>query len=124
MNKVFNFHLFEFTRTENKISWSDFVAKGFTDLRHSKRNTLSACSDHVWEIHKHRLSCLRSEVGNRGRIFFWSKPGLHHQVKGGGLTPFFCLTTWARCRGKICARRNQVICTETFVTFLTLNERI
>ena len=40
-NKELEFHLFKFTRTEDEVAWSNFVAETFTDLSDTKRRLLT-----------------------------------------------------------------------------------
>src|SRR3989339_940678 len=43
INKIFEFTNLKFTSTENKISWSDFIAETFSNLCNTKWQTTTSC---------------------------------------------------------------------------------
>ena len=53
--KIFELHLFEFSRAEGEIARINFVAKRFADLRDPERQFLARHFQNVFELNKDRL---------------------------------------------------------------------
>mmetsp|Transcript_9097 Transcript_9097/g.19667 ORF Transcript_9097/g.19667 Transcript_9097/m.19667 type:complete len:208 (-) Transcript_9097:943-1566(-) len=83
-DKVFDFHLFEFSRSENKVSGSDFVSEGLSHLGNPKGDLLAGGVENVLEIDKDTLSGFRSQVGNVLAVNGGTDAGFEHQVEVPG----------------------------------------
>ena len=55
MAKKFNFHLFEFTRSECEVSRRNFVSKALSDLCDSQWKAKTCAVDHVLKVDKNSL---------------------------------------------------------------------
>src|SRR5699024_11101078 len=74
-DKELDFHLFEFTGTENEVARGDFVAEGFTDLADTKGWFLTRGIHHVQEVQVHALGGLGAQVVQAFFISNWAKEG-------------------------------------------------
>src|SRR5215207_6282386 len=62
-NEILHLHLFEFTRSQDEVSRSHFVAKRLTHLRYTKRQLTPHGSLHVQKVNEYALSGFGSEIG-------------------------------------------------------------
>ncbi len=63
-NKVLDFHLFEFTLTEGKVSGRNLVTKSFTNLRYTERQFGMMGINNIFEVNKDALRRFWSQVAN------------------------------------------------------------
>src|SRR3989344_415517 len=61
-NEIFHLHLFEFPRPENKISWSNLVAKCTSNLRYSEWEFGMKRIYYILEIYKNSAGRLWTQV--------------------------------------------------------------
>ncbi len=80
-HKKLHFHLFKFTRTENKVFCDNLIAKRLTDLGNTKRH-LQACSlQDVFIIYINPLRSFRTQVEQTGTLIRRTHVGTEHEVK-------------------------------------------
>src|ERR1035437_3347158 len=60
--KIFDFHLFKFTKTKDKVARSDFISKCFTNLRQTKRKLRVKRIEDIFIVYKHTLGCFRTKI--------------------------------------------------------------
>ena len=53
-------HLFEFTCTESKVTWRDFITEAFTDLADTKWQFFTHRTLYVFEVNENPLCCFRT----------------------------------------------------------------
>mmetsp|Transcript_2708 Transcript_2708/g.3645 ORF Transcript_2708/g.3645 Transcript_2708/m.3645 type:complete len:200 (-) Transcript_2708:732-1331(-) len=80
-DKVFYFHLFKFTRSENEVAWSDLVTKSFANLRDTKWNFLATGSENVLKVEKDTLRRFRPEVSHARFIGNSTHLCLEHEIE-------------------------------------------
>src|SRR3989338_4628394 len=81
MNEIFKLHEVKFSRTKNKISWGNFVAKTFSLLGNSKWYALATTHQHLRQVYKHRLSELSSQISYRRRILCGTQKRFEKKIK-------------------------------------------
>src|SRR5699024_3960960 len=57
-----DFHLFEFTRAEDKVPGRDFVTEGLTDLGNTVWWFLALCIHHIQKVQVHTLGGFWSQI--------------------------------------------------------------
>ena len=72
------FHLLKLTGTEGKVTRSDLVAEGFTDLADAERNLLAGSSLYVLEVYEDTLCCLGAQIYGILRILGNTLESLEH----------------------------------------------
>src|SRR3989344_7597153 len=60
--EILYFHLFKFSRPEQKIPRRYFIPKSLADLRESERQARMKRIHNVFEIHKHSLRSFRAKI--------------------------------------------------------------
>src|SRR3989344_6062169 len=61
-DKIFNFHLFKFAKSENEISWCNFITESFTYLCYAERKFRMKSIHRVFEVYKYTLSGFGTKV--------------------------------------------------------------
>ena len=80
-NEELKFHLFKFTRTEDEVSWSDFVSEALTYLRNTKGRLFAAGLQNIHEVHKHALCGFWAHIHIGTRTLNGPGMSFEHQVE-------------------------------------------
>mmetsp|Transcript_40232 Transcript_40232/g.97121 ORF Transcript_40232/g.97121 Transcript_40232/m.97121 type:complete len:219 (-) Transcript_40232:484-1140(-) len=80
-DKVLDFHLFEFTRSEDEVSGRDLISEGLSNLCNAERNLLATATKNILEVDEDSLGGLWSKVSNVFRIHSGSNTGFKHEIK-------------------------------------------
>ena len=83
-DEILDFHLLEFTRSENEISRGNLVSKGFPDLGNAKGDFDPTGIHDVFEIRKDSLGGFRPKITKRGPVAQGSDVSLEHHVEFPG----------------------------------------
>ena len=84
--EVFDFHLFEFAGAKRVVAWVNLVAEGFPNLCNAEGKLLTRRFQNVLELHKDRLSGLRSQIHQILVAFEWPREAFEHQVECPGFS--------------------------------------
>ena len=144
----FQLHLLELTGTESEVTRCNLVTERFTDLADSERNFLSGSTLYVFEVYEDTLCSLRTKIYGVLRILCNTLEGFEHQVEltdigkvmfSAGRTRNLmlldevlhlflgpCVYAAAFNFNSLFLTEvfNQLICTETLMTLLTVHQRI
>ena len=74
-------HLLKLTHTEDKVTGSDLVTEGLTDLCDTERHLLSGGSLYVYEVGENTLSGLGTEIYGVLCVLGYALEGLEHKVE-------------------------------------------
>ena len=143
----FQFHLFKFSCSESKIAWCDLISERLTDLSDTKWNLLTGCSLDILEINEDTLCSFRSQINGILRIFCYTLECLEHQVELTNISEVMLAAGWTAdilfidevdhlfvrpaINGTFQFNTvilteifDQFVCSESFMTFLTIHQRI
>ena len=100
LTEEFQFHLFEFSCSKNKITWSNLISKRLTNLCYTKRKLLSGSTLNILEVNKYSLCCLRAKIYSVLRIFSNTHKTLEHKIKLSYISKIMLTTsrTWNAIR--------------------------
>ena len=139
------FHLFEFSYSEYKVSGSDFVTERFTDLTDTERNFHTGGTLYVEEVYEDTLCRFGTEIYGIRAVLGNALESLEHKielsyagkialaaVRAGNFVVgdiFFHLFVGPTCNGKIefftvDIVLDEVVCTVSRLTAFAVHERI
>ena len=93
IDKIFNLHLLKLSRTENKISRRNFIAKRLALLSNSKRQVWIKTINNVLKIGKNSLSGFWTKICNAVFTFSGADARLKHHIKRSRFTQR--ISVWA-----------------------------
>ena len=147
LTEKLQFHLFELSCTESKVSRCNLISERLSNLRNTEGQFLSRRSLHILKVHKNALCGFRTKINGVLRIFRHTLEGFKHQIE---LSNRCEIMLSARRTGDIflcdkflhigigpgihrTLKRNavfrtellyQLICTKTLMAFFTIHQRI
>ena len=81
MTEELDLHLLEFARSKRVVSRRDLVAETLPDLRNAKRDAHARTVEHILEVDKDSLCCLRPQECCSFLAAERADVGLEHQVE-------------------------------------------
>ncbi len=93
--EIFNFHLFEFARTKNKIAGTNFIAEGFALLGKAKWHVWVDGVNDVFVVSEDALGGFWAEIGFGRVISNGADMGSEHHVELLDVVPILFATVWA-----------------------------
>ena len=90
----FQLHLFKFSGTEGKVTWSNFVTEGFTYLADTEWQFFTGSTLNVCKVYKDTLCSFRTQVDLALSIFGYTLEGFEHQVELTDISEVCAAAVW------------------------------
>ncbi len=147
LTEEFKLHLLKLSCTECEVTRCDLITERFTDLTDTERDLLTGSSLYVLEIYENTLCCFRTQINSVLCIFRNALECFEHQVELTDICEIVLATGRAgdivilhkrlhfflrECIDRLlqgdafflCKVFDQLVSTESFMTFLTVHQRI
>ena len=92
LDEEFHLHLLKLTRTEDEVTWGNFITERLTDIGDTKRWLHTRRGHDVFEVDEDTLCGFRTQVVQALFIIDWTKEGLQQTGECLWLRPFAWLT--------------------------------